>query len=369
MFWGRFKPNQLPIGIDVGEHSVRLLQIGRRGASLRVIAAASAELSSGPAADTTHYHQAVTDAIKSSLDRGGFSGNLAVSTLPSSAVQCKNLRLPLMPADELHSAVEWEATERFRMGDGQCAVQFLEAGTVQQGDEQRQELIMLAARKSYITAHVKSLGQAGLKLQAIDSTPTALTRLLALQASTAGADSFRVAVHLGSSDTKILVVDSGRIRFYKVIEIGVRHLDSVISGKLNLPIDQARDLHAEIGIGETDAETLVKVRGALAPTLGELGREISLCLRYYGVTFRGPRPNRGTMLGEGSSDWLCRMLSESCGITLEPKNPLEGIDFSEVDTQPGVAPASSWGVAAGLSLRPYKIHTNHEIKTVEGVAA
>ncbi len=96
---------------------------------------------------------------------------------------------------------------------------------------------------------------------------------------------------------------------------------------------------------------------AAAQHLGkELAREISMCLQYYGVTFRQRRPNACVLLGGGASEpALVQALTSESGITFEPlQTSDEG--FNWVGQLGETAPAGMFAVAAGLSMQDGPAH-------------
>ncbi|MEM9883753.1 MAG: pilus assembly protein PilM [Planctomycetota bacterium] len=339
-----------PIGLDVGQRSVRLAQCATRGGRLRLMAAASA-----PLADAA----ALGDAVRDAMGRGGFSGRRVVSALPSSAVQCKNLRLPVMPADELDRAVQWEAADRFRMAEGQCVATYLHAGRVTQGSETRQELIVMAAKRLAVEAHVAALGGAGLRLDAIDAVPTAWGRLLAARAAEAGdEDTPRLLIDLGASCAQVLVVAERSVRFYKTMEIGGGTLDAALAGEMNLTLEAAATLRHGLTSSDADDEPeTARAKHVLARPLGELAREIGLCLRYYGVTFRGARPGSGWVVGGAACPWTASVLSDATGVPLEAVDPLAELGIAGTESLIPKHEAGSWGVAVGLSVRDRALPT------------
>ncbi len=277
----------------------------------------------------------------------------------------------MMPADELHSAVQWEAAARFRLGDRQCSVQYMHAGQVNQGDEVRQELILLGVKLSLVEDHVAALTGNNLRLVAIDSVPSALARLSVMRnaLSTGWHDisTVNVTLDIGQSSTKVLISLDGQVRFYKPIEVGGAAFESVLSGAMSISPDESRDLLRALGSPVThdenerqeessDAATRAAVLEALRPTLGELAREIGLCLRYYGVTFRGARPARAEVVGGAATPWLASALSESTGLSLSLESPLGGVDLSAVRETVRPGSEGAWAVAAGLSIRQHMKH-------------
>lgn len=348
MFGGRKKNSDHPIGLDVGDHGVKLMQLASRNGKLAVTSAAQARLPEGLKADSPNYLGELSNAIGQALSAGNFVGQNVVSSLPASSLQCKNLRLPTMPADELAAAVQWEAADRFGYGDKQTSAQFLVAGQVQQGEEQRQEIILLATKLGWVEGHVSALTENSLRPKAVDATPAALARLT----HTWGSETdLHVMVDIGRSTTKVLIVRDGQVVFYKPIEVGGAELDSAMSGTMRIPLDEARERREALDVA--DAEEQKAIGSAIQPVISDLGREIGLCLRYYGVTFRGARPETGKLLGGVASHNLAKSLGQASGLTLTLEGALGDIDLSEVRQiiKPGAE--HTWAVAAGLSLRDH----------------
>jgi type IV pilus assembly protein PilM len=348
---GKFTQSGQPIGLDLAADALRLLQLAPAGDGWTAVAAAEAPLPAGLKPTDDRYPDAFREALRSALASTGFQGRRVVSALPSAAMMCKNLRLPPMPADELAAAVQWEATDRFRFEPGQAVVQYLSAGQVSQGDDEKLELIVLASKLDFVEAHVAVLTAAGLKPEAIDARPSALSRLDGIAASQPddGPDQARLLIDLGAHACQVLIVRRGRVHFFKTIEMGSNRIDSVAGGVLGVSLEQAtRRREAMSATDEVDPGYLEAARGPLQ----ELGREIGLCLRYFGVTFRGARPTAGRLIGAAA--WSAVPLGEAAGITLRQENPLQSIDLSAVRETIRPGHEGDWATATGLSLRGCK---------------
>lgn len=360
MFGGGKKTSEGPIGVDVGDHTIRMLQIRRDGDKKVAVAAASRALGRDvcPASGDA-YHQTVAAAVRDMLATGHFKGHRAVSCLPAASLHYKNIRLPKMPYDELASAVEWEASERLKFSGEAMNVQFFDAGEVLQGTDARQEVILLAAPKKFIDEHIRSLRSCDLELDAIDAVPGALARCLEDASPNDGDEpAVRVVIDVGYSGTKVLITHGHRVCFFKLIDIGGRHMDEALATKLELPASAASEARRDwvsAGIGGAgDA----RIAAALGPVVEEMSREIALCLRYYSVTFRGRRPEEAWIVGgESSNAWLWARLCEDAGLRPATNDPLSTIDLTPVQAVVGGPDKwAGWGVAAGLSLRSMIVH-------------
>lgn len=367
MFGGTWTRSRTPIGVDVGARCVRLMQLERRGEGYAALAVGERLLPAG-LKPGDEYHRAVSDAIAGLLSNGSFQGRRCVSCLPASEVQYKNLRLPRMPDEELLQAVQWEANDRLRLSGEPLSIQFYDAGEVRQGDEARREVILLAAPVGFVERHTRSLVDAGLEPVAVDAVPSALRRCVGLlpsgPGSAAGGDddddnaAVRVVIDAGYAGSKVLITRGSRIVFFKLVPVGGKRFDEAASDSLQVPLDEAVALRRQLIAGEVDSRSRSRVAEevitAMRPLVVELGRELSLCLRYYGVTFRGRRPDEVLLVGgEAMAPGLPEMLGDCAGVTVRPTDPLAPIDLARVEGVVAGLPArAAWATAAGLALRP-----------------
>jgi len=345
-----------------------MLQLTREGDRYVALAAASRPLGRDVCLESGDaYHQAVGNAVREMLASGGFQGRHVVSCLPASSLQYKNIRLPKMPHDELASAVRWEASERLKLSGDAMNIQFFDAGEVTQGQESRREVILLAAPKRFVDEHIRSLKSCDLEFSAIDAVPAALARCTTRSASRDDQEAdVRVVIDVGYTGTKVLVTRGQRICFFKLIEIGGRHMDEALASKLQLPTAAAAEARHGWMSGETGCGADARIAAALGPVVEDLSREINLCLRYYSVTFRGRRPEEALVVGgESGNAWLWARLCEGAGLKPSADDPLASLDLTPVhDVVGGPDKWAGWIVAAGLSLR----QINHGKRKNRGAA-
>ena len=137
--------------------------------------------------------------------------------------------------------------------------------------------------------------------------------------------------------------------FVKYIDIGGKHLDDAVAVRLKMsPADAAalRRHNGDRRADRRDPEVTRSLAESVRPVLDKLVNELSLCLRYYSVTFRGS-PVSQIVLGGGEAtqsmlEWLFTRLDLPC----ELGNPLRTYDQAALPGRVG-----QWDVAAGLALR------------------
>lgn len=347
MQWRRH--NCGPIGIDVGARTVRAVQLCERPAGWTVSAAATAEVARGG----EHDPQALRAAIGEALAAGSFVGKRVAVALPGSAVQIKNLRLPRMPEEELVLAGEFEARERFHdLTDAMLRV--LPAGLAGRAGDEQYELIVLAARRDAVEAHLNLFTGLGLTVTALEPATQAFfrpyTRFLERAADVEKANAF---VDVGARSSRILIARGGDIAFLKTCPVGGESFDRAVAEALALPLEQAAGLRRRVlSAAEPTGGHGEAVRAALGPVVDQLGKEIGLCLRYYSVTFRGERPEQLTAAGsELAFADIAQRLGAATQLAVRVGDALRGIACDGVFSTEEIARGlPEWTVATGLAL-------------------
>ena len=110
------KRKRLPIGIDIGSESIKMLQLQvSAGQTPSVSAAALWRFPRGASKDPAQRRQQAVEAVNGMLRQGGFSRRDAVSALSCSQMGIKNVRLPHMPPNELARGHQVGGHRAFRL--------------------------------------------------------------------------------------------------------------------------------------------------------------------------------------------------------------------------------------------------------------
>lgn len=355
-----------PVGIDLGSKRLKLLQLQRAGESWRVLAAAAADLPEDLPAHGPQRTARLSELLSKLLASASFSGRRCVSALPAPSVLLRNLRLPPMPPPDLAAAVQWEASERLGLKPDQYSIQFVNAGEVRQGEESRQEVLLLAAKHDTIDQHMAVLTRSRLDPVGIDVCASGNAAALArLQPLSPEAPVIAV-LDVGHSVSKILISRGERLLFHKQVELAGQHMNKAVQERLGLKPEEAIELRRKLAsrsgtsesqepamFGSTQRENLERaVHDAERGAMAELAREVALCLRYFSVTFRGQRPQSVLLVGgEAGDPVLPKLFEEEASVHLIATDPLAGIDLKAAPAITGEAGThGQWSVAAGLCL-------------------
>ncbi len=348
-----------PIGVDIGQDSIKLLQLQVVGNELEVIAAAKQAISEEVRSQPQLLMKNVTDMIRQMLRHQPFVGRNIITSLPRGIVHVKNLRLPLMPAAELEAAVQFEAKNIFPFETEQAFVRYLPAGEVRQGTDTRQEVIVLAAKHEDVESFIETIHRCGALIDSLDFEPCAIYRgIERFIRRREDEQEVHVLVDVGFTRSQVIIGKGRDISFVKPIDIGGRMFNEAVSRKLGISLEEARSLRRRIAemsdAGESAKKDPVRqaVHDATRSPMEELGREISLCLRYYSVTFRGQRPNRVRVVGgEACDPQLHVILNSVLAIPAEAARPLRNAGISKMKANDRSGMLCEWSVAFGLGLK------------------
>jgi type IV pilus assembly protein PilM len=364
VFAGRFSASIGLVGIDFGSRAIKLLQVRENGRGLRVIGAGSVDVPGGGSG--SEDAAALTDQLWGAFASGGFSGRRCVVSLSRNDVRVQSVRLPKMPDDELQQAAVWEASQRYGFDRGAMEVDVIRTGAELQGGENREEVLLIAASHEAINARLEPLMAAGLRPVAIETHFTALARAFSRPSfSPSAGQEVRAVVDVGESGSTVIILRGGQIAFCKPIALGGELLDRAVAEHLEMDVASARSLraariaaaHGQTGSGPITDPSIERAEyDAVRALLGSFAKEVMLCVRYYGVTFRGHPPHHLILTGgDGLEPRLDEALAQQCKlpVTFEHEGPgvaglLEGIKGC-LHRDPG--PPTCWAVAAGLSLR------------------
>lgn len=346
-----------PIGLDIGSDSIRMIQLEASGESPVVCAYASQSMPEEVRSQPAVHLPVACDLVKELIKHHEFVGRGVVASIPRSMIHVKNLRLPMMPKEELASAVQFEAKSVFPFDMETAHLQHICAGEVRQGNESRQEVIVLAVKRDDVDNFVEMLHHAGAVVESLDYEAAAVYRSVE-RFLRRREDELEVNVlaDIGLRRTKVIIGRGREIHFLKPIEIGGQHLNEAVANKLGITTEEARTLRYRIAHQNEESQTTDSVRQAVYDTtrthLETLGREISLCLRYYSVTFRGQRPTRVRLVGgEANDPQVVSVLGSVLPVPVEASKSLTNVDTSRMKPHDRQGILCEWATALGLGLK------------------
>ena len=385
--WSLKIRSQQPIGLDIGHNSIKMIQLSINEGHISVIAADETRFDAGINNDQQTGNDFIVSSMKRMIANGGFLGRNVVTCLPSDKLKITSLRLAEADNYSIEQALRREVAHRFGLDPEKDSMDYMVAGSVRQGDEIKNELILFATDSETIKDHIDTLEQADLRPVAIDTIPCALFRSFERSLRRQeDRDRTAVFVDVGSRFTTVVFGREGEISFIKQIQIGGQKFTKEIAAKLGISNAEAEMLQEALrvdpgllslkaDIGEQapaeswhniDMSTRQVMVDAVSAVANDLVKEISLCLRYYTVTFRGKRVERAVFAGGGAyEDILLNILKRKLAVEIELAQPLRGFDLSNGRIKVNFDSDRrglfcEWAVAVGLALKGWNRMTGNK---------
>ena len=330
-----------PLGIDIGQDGIRVLQARRPGGD-EIRAAAFVERS-GDRPDPAELRRVLH----------GFAGREAMVSVPGDELEIRPARLPRLEGEELREAARWEVAGLLEV-DGADLVAEPVPVSRQPGEDGRLEMLIVAARASRMSTLLDPLLEAGVRPVAVEPAFLAAARTFCRRSRRdVEKETVRLVVSVDSESSSIVVMRGDAAVFVKSVAVGARDLDLELARELHIEEDEAHRTRLDAAEGRMDGLVHEAVRNAIRRAARPVVEEASMSLRYATVAARLGRPVAIHVTGiaarvPGLADAVDAGIP---GVPLVTDELLDlRLDESSVIARHGGAPA--WSTAFGSTLRP-----------------
>jgi Tfp pilus assembly PilM family ATPase len=307
------------------------------------------DVGAAPASSFSKSAHAVASALREGrFAASGKAGARIVTALPPELVHLRTFRIPPLPHQEREAEVLRQARQGAAFGDSEPAhVEAHPVGETRQGRDVREQYLSAAARESDVRAFLEALGP--VVVESLQAEPYAVYRAVAGKADFPDRAGTQMVVHLGESETLVLIGGGTQLRVIRKLGMGAADLDRAAARKLGTTPAEARRLRCRRGApGAPESKVSAAVRAAMNDAtralLEEVARESALCARYYAVTFRGPAPRAIRLLScTAPEQQLNVMLESATGLAVDARGVFAGLPGAPEDE-------NGWATAFGLAL-------------------
>lgn len=288
------KSNIGRVGLDIGNHSVKGVEVVERGSELVIRSAGSVAIPGVKGKTIAPDQSAVVQAIKTLWSTVGFESKQVVLALPADAVYIKWLHLEGADAEELAQTALAAATRGapFPASDAIIDYRILSArGT---GSRNIHFVMLIAASSTAIDTALNLAESAGLDPLAVDIGAAAALRSFELQKRTTGPLwSGQPMAHciMGARSTTIAVVRGDELEFVRTVPVGGDDFTECIAEQAQVSWSQAEKIKMTPGNRLTETGTMMaynngeETRISCENVVGRLAREIQRSLRFFRSQF------------------------------------------------------------------------------------
>lgn len=229
------KPSKV-IGLDIGSHSVKAVQMSKSGGKLRVEEIGYATVDRNQVnIDPIAAH---ANALREALRTMAVSQSLVVGALPGQTVVIRYPRLRDVPQGQLDQAVEAEASQNIPYDLSEVFLDWSLLEEEDDGDNRQLRMLLVAAKHEVIDSRIQiaEASEIEYSVLTVDS--------LALADAAEGCDFMRVGesvalINVGASSVSIHFTKDGLSNFIRDVSWGARELIQAIAKARRCDYDEA----------------------------------------------------------------------------------------------------------------------------------
>lgn len=335
------------LGIDIGSHSIKLIELQMEGNQIALVAAGS--MPTPPKAMTSTIpadFEAVAVAIKQLVKDTGTKSREVAIALPESKVFTRVIEVPQLSTRELTSAIKWEAEQYIPLPLDQVNVDFTILRDSQATGTNKMEVLLVAAPKALMDKYLSIVEMAGLTAVTAETEIIATSRAVARSIPNVKTV---MVVSLGAQTTDISILKSGILTFTRSVSAGGDAMTRAIAQNLDFNQTQAEEYKRTYGLQSDKLEG--KIVNAAKPIMDTIVGEMRRSIAFYEEKYKDQHVETVMLCGGTSRlPGMVIYLAQSINFEVQLANPWIGImrdpRFNILNAE-----GPNFCVAVGLALR------------------
>ncbi len=342
------------VGLDIGSHSIKVVQLTGSSKALTLSSYAIQELSPGTIVDGEVVNREhLIDTVHDVVRQAGIKLNSKNihSAVSGRSVIVRRIPMEKMSEQDARQAIQWEAEQHIPFRIDEVSLDFkIINPEISPG---QMEVLLVAAKKEVVDLHRGILQGAGLKPSTIELEQFSLQRAYQHAYRPSG-DECVTILNIGAEVTNMVVVRNGLPSFNRDLSIGGSRFVEALQRALGLEYEVALGVlkgNVPDGISSDEVHTAI----------GRVIEELSTSIRRSFITYQASGENAridkmyisgGCSLMPG----LATILSEQHGLPVEHFQPFRNITIpenvisgNELDSMGAVL-----AVCTGLALRGFE---------------
>lgn len=327
-----------PIGLDISDLSLKLVQLYRRGDKIKIQAINKINLpegiiKDGEVLDKENLIEKINELI-SHPAYGKVNTNDVIACLPETRTFIKLIKIPKTP-NPLPEIIEGEMEKHIPMAinDIYYDWQIIEDGV------DAQEVLIGVAPRNIVDQYINLLDEAALFTNALEIEPVSLCRALLPNENrkTQTTGNYGI-IDIGAKRTSLTIYSKNTILFTLSMPISGEKITQSIAEILKIETNQAEKAKIICGLDENKAQGIIK--NILTDMVDKLTQKISEAIDYYENHFSGRGPLNQILLCGGGANIknLAEIINKSIAIEVKRGDALINIKenqekFAEILTE------------------------------------
>jgi len=317
-----FKNHTYPIGLDMGEDGLRLLQLKRQGDSINLIAGAAKRKPQNVQTASGGWQRWAIKSICDHLGNGSFRGRQVIAAMPAGEVFIDHIISPKSKGEKLQKLIYSKMKKKLGLDFDNMVLKYISC--------EENNLLVMAAERQKVERYLAVFEQADLQIKSIEVWPVALANCYANFFARRQTD----------LKTVVMLLDFT----FGFANVAICRAKNVLFAR-SIPVD-------------SDKPDAGGIRGLIL--------ELNGCRRRFSSLYRKARIERLIFLTPAAIDkQTCATIAEKLQLPAQIGNCLQAVKVADPDKlvierrdfsltpqsrNPKKRMQNSWAVALGLSL-------------------
>ncbi len=265
------------VGVDIGTHSVKVVELAGSLSNPRVVAWGVAPLPMGAFSENAITNaELIADVLSGLLVSSGVKGTDVAIAVSSSHAITKVLGMPADMNDlDLEEQISIEALHFIPYPIDEVNLDFEVLGPSTSNEEEN-EVLLVACRRTIVEDYIDLIEDLDLSLEYVDIDTYALERVYRSQNSLGSNSDEPVAIFdIGSSSSHLMVVDHERVLYSRHQNFGAAQLVKLVRKEYGVSADEAEEI---LNSSQPPADFLQAVQ---EPFVEMLRQEVSRALQFF----------------------------------------------------------------------------------------
>jgi type IV pilus assembly protein PilM len=347
---GLFGRSRDLVGLDIGSHSLKLVELKQKGKSYEL-----ATFGIQPLPPEAIVEGAIMDssAVAEAIDTLFANNNVKKTDIATSvsggSVIIKKISLPAMSEDELAESIRWEAEQYipFPIDEVNLDHKTLRGSAAEGG---MMDIVLVAVKKDMIGFYANVITQAGKRPMVVDVDAFAVQNAFELNYKNDVSPSEVIAlINVGASLINMNIIQGEISLFTRDISTGGNLYTETVQRELNLSRDHAENLKKGVPVDGIEAASATAI---IQGVTEDLAVDVQRTFDFFKATSTEERIDRIYLSGgSAKAPGIVQYFQNKFNAPTEVLNPFRSVRLTNIDADylQDVAPLAT--VAVGLALR------------------
>jgi len=338
------------IGLDIGSHSIKLVELASAKASHRLKHFAMAPLPADVIVDGAVMDSgSIIEVVRDIISKNHIKNKRVALSISGFSVIIKKVTLNSMSEEELLESIQWEAAQYIPFDIEEVNIDFQILGENADNPDQM-DVLLVAAKKDIISDYETLMTESGLEAHIIDvdsfAVQTMYENLFGI-----GDDEVIALINIGASTMNFNIVKGPVSLLTRDVSLGGKQVTEDIQKQYNLRYEEAEALK----LSSPDAwESYKNFDRLVRNACDQFATEIQRSLDFFYANFPDAHVGRlGLCGGAANTPGLLPHIKERVGIETFLINPFEKVGYStkEFDEAHLGSAGPIAAVGVGLAMR------------------